>query len=437
MTAEVPTEAPSDPKPDPKPGPKADPEADPKAEPVLIGKPPENLPKLGAGPATRRPRSAAVTVEEVDLRKTADRKLFLGMVEPIYRGDPNFIMPLWMERMAYLDPGHNPAFKDLEVRAMVAKKAGKVVGRITAHLDHAYDRIHETRAGWFGFFESIDDEAVAHALFDEATSWLVKKGAKDCIGPMNFNTNGQCGLLVSNFDRPAVIEMTYNPPYYEKLITSFGFAKAKDLYAWWIDISKGTENPKVARIAKVAERVRKREGVTLRTLRKSDFQAEVALLFELYNQAWEKNWGFVPTERAQFEQIAKDLKPIFREELALVVELNGKPVGFALTLPNVNEVMPKNGRLFPFGWVGVAKLALGLTTPKHARLMVLGMLPAYRKRGLESLLFLETALRAKAIGVDSGEISWTLEDNHLINRAIESMDGKLDRTYRLFGLDLT
>lgn len=421
MTAEVRAEPETAP---PSPSP-------PKSE-QLFGRPPEHLPKLHPAPPSRK-ASTAISIEVIDLAKKSDRKAFLGMVKPIYAKDPNFIMPLWMERMQYLDPGHNPAFKDLEVHAMVAKKNGQLVGRITAHLDHAYDRIHETRAGWFGFFESIDDEEVAHGLFGAATAWLVNKGAKDCIGPMNFNTNGQCGLLVSNFDRPPVIEMTYNPPYYEKLIKSFGFEKAKDLYAWWIDVSAGLDNPKVARIAKVAERVKKREGVSLRTVRKADFEAEVALLFELYNKAWEKNWGFVPTEKAQFEQIAKDLKPFFREELALLVELNGKPVGFSLTLPDIYEVMPKNGRLIPFGWW---KLLTGMKSIKHARLMVLGMLPEYRKRGLESLLFVETAIRAKQIGITSGEIGWTLEDNHLINRAIESMDGKLDRTYRLFGMEL-
>jgi GNAT superfamily N-acetyltransferase len=328
--------------------------------------------------------------------------------------------------------------KDIEARVLLAHHGGQVVGRLTAHLDHAYDRYHQTRSGWFGFFECVDDPKVAHAMLADGCRWLKSKGAHDCIGPMNFNTNQQCGLLVENFDRPPMVEMTYNPPYYEALLTSYGFQKAKDLYVWWIDVSAPLDNPKVQRVAKIAERIKQREGITIRHGVKARWREEIELIFGIYNRAWIKNWGYVPVNKAEFDQLANSVKPIVREEVVLIVEVKGEPVGFAITLPNVNEIMPRDGSLFPTGWwtllSGLRKIQRGGI--KHGRLMALGMLPQYRKRGLESLLFLETALACNRVGLLSGEIGWTLEDNHLINRAVESMDGKLDRKYRLLGLTL-
>lgn len=398
-----------------------------------FGSPPRDLPAYEPPAPTRIVDATGVRLERVDLGRSADRTRFLDVSAPFYAGDPHYIEPLRMERMQFLDTAKNIALKDLEVAAFIAYVGNKPVGRITGHIDRAYDRYHGTTAGWFGFFECTNDRKVAHALLEAATRFVKDKGATEIIGPMNFTTNHQVGLLVSNFDRPATVEMTYNPKYYEELITSFGFGKAKDLLAWWIDVAAGTANPKVARIAKLCERVKKREGVSIRHMSIKNFTSEVETMFNLYNQAWQKNWGFVPVEKEEFVHIAKNLKPIVREELLLVVEVNGKPVGFCVTIPDVNQAMPRNGKLFPFGW---AKLLLGLKKVDAARLMVLGMVPEYRKRGLEALMFIETAQRAHALGMSKGEIGWTLEDNWLVNRAIESMDGKLDRTYRLFGLTL-
>lgn len=400
------------------------------AEEHPFGAPPKDLPRIDLAPPSRVESSPGVEIEVIDLANKSDRKRFLNVAAPLYKGDPNYIEPLRIERMQFLDTKNNPGLADLEVHALLAHKNGKTVGRITAHVDHAYDRYHDVRAGWFGFFECIDDRAVAHALLKKAIAWLEQKGAQDVIGPCNFNTNHQVGLLVENFSRPPSIEMTYNPPYYEELLTSYGLKKAKDLYAWWIDVSAPLENPKVQRIAKLAERIKKREGVTIRNARKKDFHQEVERIFSIYNESWVRNWGFVPVNRAEFDHLANSIKPIMREELMLIVEVDGRAVGFAITLPDINQIVPKDGRLFPFGWL---RLLLGLKKISLGRLMALGMAPEYRKRGLESLLFLETAVRCQKIGINYGEIGWTLEDNVLINRAVESMDGKLNRKYRLFG----
>lgn len=353
------------------------------------------------------------------------------MAETLYHGDPHFIMPLRHERMKFLDPRNNKSLKHFEIKALLAFKENRLVGRITAHIDHAYNRYHGTdETGWFGFFECIDDRKTAHALFTESSNWLRSKGCTKMIGPMNFSTNHQCGLLVENFERPPVIEMTYNPPYYEELLTSFGMGKAKDLFAWTIDVSAGLEDEKVARIAKIADRVRQRNDVSIRHADLSKFDEEVETLFTSYNRSWQKNWGFVPVGEDEFTRIAADLKPILRKELILFVEINAKPVGFSVTLPDINQVLPKNGRLFPFAWV---KILTHMKKIDFARLMVLGVEPEYRKRGLETLLFIETMLATKRLGMRGGEIGWTLEDNDLVNNAIRNMNGKLDRKYRLFG----
>jgi hypothetical protein len=337
-----------------------------------------------------------------------------------------------MHFMKFLDPGKNPAFRNLEHRALLALRDGEPVARIIAHVDRAYARYHGTPTGFFGFFESFDDRPAAHALLAEACRWLREKGMIEVFGPMNLTTNHQCGLLVENFDRPPYVENTYNPPFYEALLTSFGFGKAKDLLTWMIDIREGMSTPKRKRIQKIANRVREREGITVRPVDLKDADAEIARMFDLYVKAWEKNWGFVPLEREEFLFMMGDLKMVAIDELVLFVEVDGAPVGFCATLPNVNEKMPKNGRLFPFNWLKM----LNLKKTTSGRLITLGMLPEYRKRGLETIMFTETLLAGQRQGWERGEIGWTLDDNDLVNRAIESMEGWLDRRYRILGLRL-
>jgi hypothetical protein len=404
-------------------------------EDYRFGAPPKDLPKLEPAPPGRVADRAGVRIDVIDLAKKADRKRFLDVADAVQSGDPNFISPLRMERMKFLDTAHNPALSSLVMKVMIAVCDGRDVGRITAHIDRAYDVYHGVKAGWFGFFESIDDVKVAHALLDESVEWVKQQGGREIIGPNNFTTSHQVGLLVENFDRPPFVEMTYNPKYYERLITAYGFGKAKDLLVWWIDVTKGTDDPKMKRYHDVSEKVKKRYGLRIRGANKSDFEAEVARLFGLYNQSWEKNWGFVPVTEPEFKTIATDLKQIIIESLVLIVEdKQGTPIAFSVCLPNVNEVMPKNGRLFPFGWW---KLLTGMKKVKHARLFAMGVIPGHRQHGVEGMLCIETALRAKAIGLAGGEIGWTLEDNVRVNRAVETFGGKIDRRYRLLGIDLT
>lgn len=377
---------------------------------------------------------SGVEVKEIDLSSRSARSHFLDMADPLYAGDPNYISPLRMHFMKFLDPAKNPAFENLEVRALIAYQNGKPVGRMTVHVDRKYNEYHESKSGFFGFFESVNDRKVAHALLQNGVDWLKAKGIEEIFGPMNFTTNHQVGLLVNNFDRPPFVEETYNPRYYEELLTSFGFGKAKDLYVWWVDVTNGLESKKRQRLARIADRVRKREGVSFRQVNMKDAQAEKERIYDIYVKAWEKNWGFVPLSKKEFMFLAADLELIVIPEMFMFAEVNGKPVGFTGTIPNINEVLPRNGRLFPFGWW---KFLTRRKKVGHGRLYTLGVIPEYRKRGLEAVMIVETVIRGQAVGFAGGEIGWTLEDNDLINRAIEQTEGYLDRTYRILGLRLT
>ncbi len=412
-------------------------EADPKTsspdESPLFGAPPTDLPKLTEVPPSRRTTPGDVQVVEVDLAKAADRARFMDVADPLYRDDPHYIAPLRIEQNKFLTPDKNRAFGYLDLRAFIAVKGGEDVGRLTVQVDSEYEKHNGRRVGFFGFFESTNDRTVAHALLATGLAWLREKGCVEVFGPANFTLNHPAGLIVDNFSRPPFVESTYNLPYYEELLTSFGLGKAKDLYIWWMDIQDGLHNPKRARIARIAEKIAKREGVRVRHGDLSKVDREIALIHEIYVGAWEQNWGFAPPPKEEFVDLAHDLKKIAWPELTLFVEYQGKPVAFAFTLPNIMERMPRNGRLFPFAWTRL----LNLKKCRHARLWTLGTLPEYRKRGLESLLFIETVKGCLQHGYVAGEVGWTLEDNHLINRAIESMDGHIDRTYRIFGMDLS
>lgn len=399
-----------------------------------FGRPPENLPYLEPPVPTRITDGSAVTIEILDLSKKSDRNRFMDMPDSVYVGDPNYIAPLRMAQAKFIDPTRNPTYKSLEVLPMIAVQGGRDVGRLTVQVDANYNEYHGSKSAFFGFFECINDRRVAHTMLAHGLDWLKARGIEEVFGPTHYTLNHQAGLLVDNFDRPPFVEETYNPRYYEELLTSFGFGKAKDLYVWWIEVASGMESKNRKRIVRISDRIKKREGITIRHIDMKNLDAEFETIYELYIAAWQKNWGFAPLPKEEFLWLITDLKDVAIPELVLFVMVGDRVVGFCATLPNVNDRLPKDGRLFPFAWTKL--LFGGIKKTKHARLYTLGMMPEYRKRGLEAMMFSETLLRAQKIGITAGEIGWTLEDNDLINRAIESMDGSLDRKYRVFGLQL-
>ncbi|MCA9680911.1 MAG: N-acetyltransferase [Myxococcales bacterium] len=345
----------------------------------------------------------------------------------------HWVPPLLLDRREFLDPSKNPFFTHAEVCLWIARKGGRDVGRIAAVRDQAWLDFHGDRTGYFGMFEAPDDPAVAGALLDAARRWLRNKGLDKMIGPMDLSTNYVCGVLIDAFDRDPGINMPYNPPWYDALLKSQGLSKAKDLIQWGIELS----TPIPPRVVRIAEKLKQREGVVVRAMRFDDWDAEVGRAFEVYNDAWEHNWGFVPVTEAEFRHIAKDLKMVLDPSLPLVAEVDGKPVAFALIIMNVNPTLKKlDGKLLP---TGVLRLLWDLKVKKvvdSGRLILLGIREGYRRRGLDSILFLEMAQRAKALGWWGGEIGWTLEDNVMVNRAIENFGSKAVAHYRIYGEDL-
>ena len=369
-------------------------------------------------------------VEVTPVRSSADRTAFIRLPSSIYKGDPNFVPHLEMERRDFMDPRKHPFFEFGEVEFFLARRAGTVVGRIAAVSNPRYNEFQETNVGFFGLFECVNDASVARALFEKAAEWLRAKGFTSMLGPMSYSTNGEVGLLIEGFTTPPAIMTTYNPPWYAALLEANGFTKAKDLFAW--ELSSSTPPPE--KVARIAEKIRQREGVTVRPVNLKQFDSEVARVKAMYNSAWEKNWGFVPMTEHEFDHLAKDLKQMVRPELALVAEVKGQPVGFALTIPDANEaIKAANGRLTTFGLpIGLAKLLLASRRIRRLRLILLGTVEGYRRRGLDAILYLDTLNKARELGYEGGEISWTLEDNHLVNRAIESMGGKQSKRYRVY-----
>lgn len=372
--------------------------------------------------------AAAVVVQPV--RSDAEKMEFIRFAYAIYAGDPNWVAPLEMERREFLDPKKNPWFEHGEAQLYLARRGGQIVGRIAAIRDPRYNQFHGTKWGWFGLFECINDQAIANQLLDAAAEWNRARGFDRMLGPANFTSNHDWGCLIHGFDMPPAMMMPYNPPYYAELIAGYGMTKAKDLFAW--ELSGHAPIPE--KVIRIAEKVRQREGVTVRPIDLKDFDNEVKRVKEVYNAAWVANWGFVPFTDAEFEKLAREMKQVVMPELVLLAEIKGEPVGFAMTLPDANQALKAaGGRLTRFGLpIGLVKLLLASRRINRVRQVTLGIKPGYQRRGLDALLYLDSIRAAKAKGFMHGEAGWTLEDNHLINRAIEMLGGKQSKTFRIF-----
>jgi hypothetical protein len=360
----------------------------------------------------------------------ADREQFIQFPYSLYRTDRNWVPPLIMERRDFLNPKKNPWFEFGQVELLLARRGGEVVGRVAGVNDRRYNEFHGTKLGFFGMFECQNDLSAARSLFAAASAWNRAQGFTQMLGPVNFSTNYECGVLVEGFDAPPQVMMAYNPRYYPSLYDACGFEKAKDL--WAFELSSSVSAPE--KVVRVAEKIRQREGIVVRPLNMKDFEGEVQRIKQIYNSAWEKNWGFVPVTDREFDHFAKEMRPLVVPELVLIAEVKGEPVAFVLTIPDANVALKAaNGRLTHFGLpTGLIRLLLASRKINRLRLITLGIKEGFRKRGLDAILYLDTLRTARHLGFTGGEISWTLEDNDLVNRAIESMGGRKYKTYRLY-----
>jgi hypothetical protein len=379
---------------------------------------------------------AAVEIIEVPLHDRKAIERFIRVPWYIHRElypNDHWVPPLLMDRREYLDPRKNPFFEHAEAALWIARQGGRDVGRIAAIEDRDYATFHHEQTGYFGMFEAPNDPEVAHALLARARAWLERRKLARMIGPMDFSTNYVCGVLLDAFDRTPGINMPYNPPWYDALLQGQGLRKAKDLIQWGLELSQ----PIPPRVVRIARKIRTRENVVVRAMSFDEWDVEVGRAMEVYNDAWERNWGFVPVGEKEFRHIAKDLKLVMHPSLPLVAEVDGQPVAFALIIMNINPVLKKlDGKLLPFG---LLRLLWDLkVSPKvdSGRLILMGIREGYRRRGIDSILFVEMAERARALGWWGGEIGWTLEDNHLVNRAIANFGGSEVAHYRIYEQEL-
>jgi hypothetical protein len=367
-------------------------------------------------------------VEEVKNRQ--DLKTFIRFSWEVYRGDPYWVPPLIKDQLLKFDPNH-PFRVHSEMVFFLAYRGGKVVGRIAGIIDHHYIEFHRENVGFFGFFESIPDAHVAETLLSTVAGWLKGHGMQKMAGPMNPSTNDECGLLVEGFDASPCLMMPYNPRLYPPFLEGFGLRKRMDLYAYLLE----TPTFHLTRLDRITERLKKREPqLYVRPIRLRHFDEELKIVKEIYNQAWSKNWGFVPMTDEEINLTAKELKPLVVSELILFAYWGEDPVAFSVSLPDYYEVLKHlNGKV---GLLGAIKFLYYSKKIDKIRVMLLGVKHDFQKKGVEGLLYIETFKRGNKKGYHQAECSWILEENILMQHGIEAMGGKRYKTYRIYEMPL-
>jgi GNAT superfamily N-acetyltransferase len=373
---------------------------------------------------------ASVTIRPVRNRRQLKR--FVKVPFHLHRDRPQWVPPLIFERMQFLDSRRNPYFEHAEVELFVAEREGEPVGRISAQVDHRWDEFQGGSDAMFGFFESAEDPQVARALLDAASEWAAARGRERILGPMDFTTNDEIGILIDGFEKRPMILEPWHPPFYRELIEAQGFAKTMDVLMWELNFGDLKEGERFdPSIHAAAEKALSDEGIVIRNMDKGEMAAEVRRFSDVYNEAWGDNWGFVPITDAEVEFQAKNLKQVIDESWTFMAEKDGEVVGAALTLPDINQVTAKlNGRLLPFGWL---RFLAGRRGIDRLRVFALGVKHDYRRTGVAAGLYLkhlETAMEPGAI--QGGEMGWILETNEPMNRAMEGMGGKVVKRYRIY-----
>lgn len=387
----------------------------------------------------QHPPSASQTTSAIDvrpLRSLRDKSTFVRFPWRIHADDPLWVPPLLSEERAFIDRQRHPFYRHGDACQFIAWRQGEPVGRITASDDPNFNAQHGENAGMFGQFESVDDPLVAQALLDAAAHWLRGRGRARILGPIDYSTNYPCGLLIEGFDTPPRLMMNHQPAYYQPLLQFWQLRPAKDLFCWWYDDPR----PVLDKFRPRVERLLRRRAVTLRPFRMDRFDDDVRRCRLIYNEALENNWGSVRMTDAEFHHLAEGIRRFADPGALLFAEVAGEPVGFSMTLPDLNEALkPLNGRLMRFGLpTGLWRLYRGLKRIRTGRLLAFGVLEPYRRRGIAEALILRTLeYCTQQLNYTGAELSWTLEDNDLINRAIEAAGGRRYKTYRIYQRELS
>lgn len=372
-------------------------------------------------------------IQVVEVESRSQLREFITYPNRLYKGDPNYVTPLMSERLEFFDFEKNPFYKAARATLFLAMDGDKVVGRIATCINFAHNEFHGEQAGFFGFFDCPDNYEIGSLLLKVAMITLKKQGAEKMRGPMNFSTNHEIGFLVEGFDDPPRIMMPYNKPYLPAIASKFGLKKTMDLLAYKITDDK----PLPERVRSVIQKLKQRNQLTVRPINVRDFGNEVQRVKEVYNQAWQNNWGFVPMTEEEFRHTARNLKQVVDPDLALIVEQEGRPVAFILGLPDINQALIRlNGRLFPFGLIKLLWHTKVRNKINGARILTMGVVPEFQRRGIDMMLYAEVFERGPKKGYHWGEMSWILETNALMRSAAESIGGEIYKRYRIVEMPL-
>jgi GNAT superfamily N-acetyltransferase len=361
----------------------------------------------------------------------AELRRFIDLPYRLHAGEPSWVAPLRLDMQRRLAPRTNPFFDHGSAAYFLAEREGTTIGRIAAVTNRLHDETHDDGAGFFGFFECERDPQAARALFDAAAEWVRGHGYRVLRGPASFSTNDECGLLVKGFDTPPTLLTTWNPPYYVELVEGAGFRPAQDLLGFWGGHADHPVPP-TPRLDRAVGRIAERLGVTLRALDSRRFWNEVETVRALYNRSWERNWGFVPMTDRELSHMARELRPIHIADIVPFAEHAGEPIGFGLALPDLNEVLRGNrkGRLLP----GLLRILWALKRKRfhRMRILLLGVRPDFRGRGVDALLWHWIWTRSARYGLGWGEASWILADNAGMRNAAERSGLEAYKTWRLY-----
>lgn len=366
----------------------------------------------------------AIRIETVKTRR--DFKRYMEFPRRVYKGDPNWVPPLNMDFKQKMDIKKNPFFEHAERELFLAFRGGEVVGRVLGIVDDNHNSFHNEKIVFFGQYESFNEPDVTKALLDAVSAWGRERGMTVLRGPVNLSLNDECAMLLEGFDSPPVVMMPYNPAYYNDLMIGYGLAKAKDLYAFFM-----TSDHRAAQNVQAAvDKIQKETAITVRNFDLKRWKEEAELVKTIYNNAWERNWGFVPWTAHEMDHMVKSLRPLADTRLIVIGEDKGKPIGFGFGLPNYNEVLAKmNGRMTP---LSILKFLYYKKRIKGMRVLVFGILKEYRNTGVSYLLYSKLDRSAIDSGYQWCETSWQLEDNDAVNKFVSSMGGRVYKKFRIY-----
>lgn len=382
----------------------------------------------GRPPDDRQSRMTRDQIEIVPVRSRREQGEFIQFAWRHYAGDPLWIPPLIGNQKELLNYKRHPFYDNARIQTFLARRGGEVVGRIAAIVDEGHNQAHKERRGMFGFFESVDETAVSRALFDAVRQWHADQGITLLRGPLNPALNHECGLLVDGFHSSPTFLMTYNKPYYARLVEDYGFVKSQDLFAYRGHVNMlETLDPKLSRIA---DQAAERFGVTVRGTTSRRLASDVREFLRVYNAALPGTWGFVPLSDAEVTHMAAGLKMLLLPNLIRIAEHNGRVVGIALTLPDYNPVIRQiNGRLFPFGFI---RLLMAKRRIRRLRMISTNVVPEFQRWGIGLVLMKDIASEVLRCGIEEAEFSWVLESNLLSRQTLERGGAILDKTYRIY-----